>query len=95
MLQTEPFVPKIGFDTAENGPSKAWAINPRPDPRINICAHGRGDVSARVSAADREFNCGERLVKVVAPQEQQYLMPIRSDPIRKPCIMTRSENRAH
>ena len=79
MLQTEPFVAKIGFGTAENGPSKAWAINARPDPRINICVHGRGDVSARVSAADREFNCGERLVEVVAPQEQQYLIPIRSE----------------
>ena len=27
MLQNEPFVPKLGFDVAENGPSKAWATN--------------------------------------------------------------------
>ena len=41
MLQNETFVvAKIGFDTAENGPSKSWGNSNRPLPWVKCASIG-------------------------------------------------------
>ena len=63
MLQTESLFARIGFDTAENGPSNVWAINskhhhpPGQILKVNITGHG----SAKVRLLNRHVagsRCG-------------------------------------
>ena len=79
MLQNGPLIAKIGFDTAENGPSKVWdtgissgipvraplvPVKPIPSGR-HACAHS-------ASAPDDIFAliAGERSYELVAPPER-------------------------
>ena len=81
MLKNKPLIAKIGFDTAENDPSKVWVTKPqKPLVQLNSYDHGcssgnraRADafVDQRLRGPDGSLPCAQQAELIVLEPDEE------------------------